>query len=139
MDQFNRLPNISTRKTPDKEKIGLIDSNAVKTFADVLIKARSAVNKSRRVIQAELGLKSSVMIEKWENGEAFPTEEMLPKIAEAYGVEINTLIEAYKISKEARANEIFHLRGKKHSSQTINADPVWGEGGSRGGKKSPFK
>jgi transcriptional regulator with XRE-family HTH domain len=137
MNDFNGPPSGASKNTP--EKMGLIDDKALKSFANLLVQARFALEKTKSAIMRELNLKKAVPIDRWEEGEGFPNEEMLPKIAEAYGLKLEEVTEKWKISKLARENEIFHLRGRKYPSQAIKADPVWGEGGSKGGKKYPFK
>ncbi|MEK7081118.1 MAG: helix-turn-helix transcriptional regulator [Patescibacteria group bacterium] len=88
-------PKFETKdNTPDILRFGLF-----------LLKSRSVVNKNMSQIASELSLGSKSLIQRWEQGNAFPKEDRLSAIAVAYGVDPEELTKFFRVSKEARQSE----------------------------------
>jgi transcriptional regulator with XRE-family HTH domain len=73
-------------------------------FGKFLSERRNIINKSAKEISLDLGVSYRIVF-KWESGTIFPSEEKLPDIARVYGIELEELLNAFKISKEARQQE----------------------------------
>src|SRR3989344_3316270 len=78
-----------------------VNVESITLFAELLLKSREARKKTRRGIAKEIGV-AYQMIQNWESGDFFPTEDKLPIIAEAYGINPQELDGVFRVSKEDR-------------------------------------
>lgn len=127
-------PKIETKKR--------IDMNDKFLFGQFL-KDRK-VEKKHTQLALEIGVTDST-ITAWEEGVSFPgkknkdgiqIEEILPKIARAYDVDLEELTKFYKISRDVREEEknvMQSLRRKGNQGlKSLEGDGVYGIGGSVG-------
>ncbi|MDO8686840.1 MAG: hypothetical protein Q7K11_01360 [Candidatus Berkelbacteria bacterium] len=93
----------------------------VTLFGKLLSKSRSALGKNITEIVSETALATVPATRRWEQGDAFPEEDKLPAIAEAYSINLEELIRVLKISKEAREMEK-NVRKNPKLSKKIQPD-----------------
>ncbi len=71
-------------------------------FGETLRLARVKLGlPSTRVVGEAIGVKGGQIL-SWEAGTKFPPEELLPRIAEVYKLDLSEVIADYKTSKEIR-------------------------------------
>ena len=91
------MPKIIT----EEKKVKMED---VLVFGQKLTEAREKINKRHKAIAQEIGVNPGTPYH-WEKGEEFPDENKLPKIAQAYGIDLEKLTEIFILSRAARELE----------------------------------
>ena len=71
-------------------------------FGKLLSRSRSVLEKSLTKTSLDIPSISANALTQWEQGVAFPTEDKIPGIAKAYGIDPKELERVLKISKAAR-------------------------------------
>lgn len=97
------------QKPKGKEEEETLNIEKVFAFSNYLKKSRERSGKDIKEVADKFGVKVE-RIEALENGEEDPRLEKLPKLAAAYGVSYEELLEKFNITKEARKGELKTLR-----------------------------
>ena len=134
---FAIIPDMSlegpllTRKKEDLE-VSLED---VQLFGKLLFDRRNSQGKSMSELARQIGV-IPARVSAWEQADSFPDSEKLSLIAQAYGIDLEELKNAFKISKKAREMEI-SARNVYRSAKKPNPDADFGISGNPGRRNYP--
>ena len=124
-NEFNQFNSSSKNIPPElREKKGLIDQKVIKSFGNFLAQAALSFEKqkSEKDIAKEVGV-NDTSVTNWEEGISFPRDEILDKVATAYGVSLDELKEKMQISKDAQ--KILTNARKQKAGVSVNPlDPI---------------
>ena len=91
----------------------------------IIRKLRRDANMTQQVFAEKLGV-SYQSVSRWENEETYPDMELLPAIAEIFGVSIDALMGVEKIEKEKLALEVFDSLRREALKPEFDVDKING-------------
>ena len=93
----------------------------VEKLAKVLCRARRKIKKSSATATRELSVRKRVL-DSWESGMVFPPEDILKSVSEVYEIKLEELTTAWKLSKQARVQELEARRPERHVKKPLSRD-----------------
>ena len=86
---------------------------------------RRNANMTQQTFAEKLGV-SYQSVSRWENEETYPDIELLPAIAGAFNISVDSLMGINEIEKEKQANEVFDSLRREAMKREFNIDKVNG-------------
>ena len=129
---MNNLEKPLSAKKKEKLEVSLED---VELFGKLLFDRRNNQGKSMSELARQIGV-IPARVSAWEQADSFPDSEKLSLIAQAYGIDLEELKNAFKISKKAREMEITARSGYKPPKKS-NPDVDFGISGNPGRRNYP--
>ena len=106
---------------PTPEKRRKIEMDDIHTFGNKLEAAMDAIGKTQIALARELGVTPQI-VSKWQSGVVLPGEEKLPEIARICEMDLDRLVEDFRISKQAQEMLRPHAARKKYFKPGPDSD-----------------